>query len=288
MMRVAVLGIGHMGRAIALRLLGQGHQVTVWNRTPGKAADVVRAGAAEASSPLGAALGADAALMSLSDDAAVLAVMRGLIELEGDRDSPVIVDTSTVAPDTSRSLRDVAPRRRFVAAPVLGAPGAVEDGTASGLLGGERRLAETLEPVWASLFATHWYCGADPGNATTVKLLSNYQMMAGIAVAAEALAAAEGAGLDPRLLREVFFPLPTIAPALRNRLGRMLDGDHDGWFTTRLGAKDVRLLAETAESLGVVLPIARLVERRYEEAAAQGHGDDDITAVIELVRPREP
>ncbi|MEU9886916.1 NAD(P)-binding domain-containing protein [Sphaerisporangium sp. NPDC051011] len=151
-MRVAVLGMGHMGRAVATRLLTRGHAVTVWNRTPGRAGEVVRAGAAEASSPPEAARGTAATLMSLTDDQAVLSVMRRLIELGGEPDPPVIVDMSTVAPGTSRSLRDVAPRRRFLAAPIIGAPEAVVDGTASGLVGGERRFADTLEPLWSAIY----------------------------------------------------------------------------------------------------------------------------------------
>ncbi|MEV6982448.1 NAD-binding protein [Sphaerisporangium sp. NPDC051017] len=73
---------------------------------------------------------------------------------------------------------------------------------------------------------------------------------------------------------------------MRNRLDDVLGGDHEGWFTTRLGAKDVRLPAEVAETHGLTLPLARLVERRYEQAAAAGFGDADIGAVVELVRDR--
>ncbi|RCG31687.1 NAD(P)-dependent oxidoreductase [Sphaerisporangium album] len=286
-MRVAVIGMGNMGRAVATRLLARGHEVAVWNRTPGRADGVVRAGATEASSPPEAARGAAAAMMSLTDDQAVLGVMRALIELEGDPEPPVIVDMSTVAPGTSRSLRDVAPRRRFLAAPIIGAPQAILDGAASGLVGGERRFADALEPLWPDLFSVHWYCGEDPGAATTLKLVNNYLLMSGIAVVSEAVATAQAAGIDSGLLREVLYEWPTVAPALRNRLDDVLGGDHEGWFTTRLGAKDVRLLAEVAEAHGLSLPVARLVERSYEQTAAAGFEDADIGAIVELIRGRD-
>ncbi|WP_425581707.1 NAD-binding protein [Streptosporangium vulgare] len=73
---------------------------------------------------------------------------------------------------------------------------------------------------------------------------------------------------------------------MHNRVDDILTGDHQGWFTTRLAAKDVRLAVDLARSAGLDLPIARLVERRYEEAAERGWGDGDIGAVVELLREK--
>jgi 3-hydroxyisobutyrate dehydrogenase-like beta-hydroxyacid dehydrogenase len=283
-MRVAVLGMGNMGRALARRLLTHGYDVRIWNRTPGKAAEVVEAGAVEASSPAEAARGVEAALMALADDQAVLEVMGRLVDLGSDPDAPIVVDMSTVSPETSRRLLDMAPGRRFVAAPIIGAPQTVLEGMASGLLGGERRLADRLEPIWSRIFCVHWYCGEDPGSATSFKLLNNYLLMSGIAVVAEAVVTAEAAGLDRTLLRELLHRWPTVPPGLRNRIDDIISGHHHGWFATRLGAKDVRLLNHVAESHGLSLPIARLVERRYEEAAGRSWSEADITAIVELVR----
>ncbi|MEV0422356.1 NAD(P)-dependent oxidoreductase [Streptosporangium canum] len=311
-MRVSVLGMGSMGRAVALRLLGRGHAVRVWNRTPGKASEVIDAGAAEVSSPAEAARDADAVLMSLADDRAVREVMARLAESGSapgsgsgsgsglgsgsasdagsgpgaESGAPVVADMSTVSPDTSRALAGLAPGGRSVAAPVIGGPQAVVDGQAMGLLGGERGLVDRLGPVWQDLFAVQWYCGDDPGSALTYKLLNNYLLMSGVAVVAEAVAAGQAAGLDEAMLKDFLLRWPTVAPALHNRLDAILHGDHRGWFATRLGAKDVRLIAEVAESKGLRLPIARLVEQRYEEAAGHGWSDSDITAVVELLRER--
>lgn len=173
-----------------------------------------------------------------------------------------------------------------MAAPVIGGPQAVVDGQAMGLVGGERGLVDRLGPVWQDLFAVQWYCGDDPGSALTYKLLNNYLLMSGVAVVAEAVAAGQAAGLDEAMLKDFLLRWPTVAPALHNRLDDILHGDHRGWFATRLGAKDVRLIAEVAESKGLRLPIARLVEQRYDEAAGRGWSDSDITAVVELLRER--
>jgi 3-hydroxyisobutyrate dehydrogenase-like beta-hydroxyacid dehydrogenase len=284
-MRVSVFGMGNMGRALALRLLERGHEVKIWNRTPGKASEVIEAGAVEVASLPEAARGAEAVLMSLADDQAVREVMIRLADLGSDPGGPVVADMSTISPDTSRELMDLAPGGRFVAAPIAGRPQAVTEGQAVGLLGGDRDLVDRLKPIWSDVFTARWYyCGRDPGSALTYKLLNNYLLMSGIAVLAEVVATGQAADLDETILRDLLFQWPTVAPALHNRLDDVLGGDHHGWFTTRLGAKDVRLAAEVAESKGLELPIARLIERRYEEAAESGWSDSDITAVVELLR----
>jgi 3-hydroxyisobutyrate dehydrogenase-like beta-hydroxyacid dehydrogenase len=127
------------------------------------------------------------------------------------------------------------------------------------------------------------YVGEDARVATTLKLLSNYLLMSGIAALAETVATAQAAGLPDKLIRDFLGQLPLVAPALRNRLDDIVSGDHDGWFSTTLGAKDVRLAEDLARSHGVLLPLADAVRRRYEEAA-QGWADADIGAVVELLR----
>ena len=284
-MRTAVLGLGRMGQAVATRLLAAGHGVAVWNRTPGRAGAVVAAGAHEAASIADAVRGVDGVLLSLTDDAAVREVVVGphgvrAAALDG---AALVVDTSTVSPATSREIA-AALGDRLVAAPILGAPQAVATGGATVLLGGPRDVVDRLEPLWSALSSTRRYCGPEPAHATSVKLLCNYLLMAGIAALSEAVAAGQAVGLGDAFLRDLFAHVPLVAPALQNQLDDVLAGDHRGWFTTRLGAKDVRLTAEMAAAAGVRLPLAEVVRLRYEEAAASGWGDADIGAVVELLR----
>ena len=98
------------------------------------------------------------------------------------------------------------------------------------------------------------------------------------------MATAQAVGLPDELIRDYLGQVPLVAPALRNRLDDIVSGAHDGWFSTTLGAKDVRLAVDLARSHGVVLPLANAVKERFEEAAAQGWGDADIGAVVELLR----
>ncbi|MGV9324534.1 NAD(P)-dependent oxidoreductase [Streptosporangium sandarakinum] len=285
-MRVAVLGTGRMGAALTRRLLAREHVVRIWNRTRGRTGELVRAGAEEASSPEAAARGVDAVLMTLADDRACRDVLARLAAHMGP-DPPVVVGMSTVSPATARELREMTPERRFVAAPVVGGPAALAAGQAMGLLSGDREVMGRLRLLWPDVFSVQRYCGEDPGAGLIYKVLNNHLLMSGVALVSEVVATGQAAGIDERMLHDFLYQWSTVAPGMRDRLDDIFHGGHEGWFTTRLGAKDLRLVIELARSLGLDLPIARTVERRYEEAAASGWGDADIGAVVELLRSKQ-
>jgi len=281
-MDITVLGMGQMGRAVAGRLLDGPHHVRLWNRTPGRAPELVQRGATEATSAAEAAEGAEVIVTSLTDDAAVLDVLiPGGSALGGVGPHATMVDCSTVSPETSRRL---AARYdgRFVAAPVLGSPSAVASGQATLLLGGPAQLLDRLEPVWAAVTGKVVRCGDDPGRATVVKLMSNYLLLAGIATLAEVVATGQAAGLDDEFLSAFLGAAPLVAPALSNRLAAVVSRDAAGWFPTPLGAKDMGLLLDLAGSLDLGLPLAETVRDRYRTAVDQGLAEADIAGVIGL------
>jgi 3-hydroxyisobutyrate dehydrogenase-like beta-hydroxyacid dehydrogenase len=284
-MRLAVLGMGRMGHALAERLLGGDHEVTVWNRTPHKADDLVAKGAREAATPAAAAKETEATFTSLADDDAVRTVVTGEKGVAVGLGEGVLVDASTVSPQTTADLSETV-GGRMLASPILGSPTAVVTGEAAYLIGGTRDLYDRLAPAYDVLAEARRrvYVGDDARTATTLKLISNYLLMSGVATLAEAVATAQAVGLSDELIRDYLGQLPLVAPALRNRLDDIVSGDHDGWFSTTLGAKDVRLAEDLARSHGVLLPLAEAVKRRFEEAAARGWADADIGAVVELLR----
>ena len=148
--QIAVLGTGQMGHALAERLLESGHDLTVWNRTPHRADDLVARGASEARTPARAAAGADATFTSLADDAAVLAVVTGPDGVAGGLGGGVLCDASTVSPQTTARLRD-AVAGRMLASPILGSPAAVVSGDASYLIGGPSEHYDRLRPAYDAL-----------------------------------------------------------------------------------------------------------------------------------------
>jgi len=284
-MDIAVLGMGRMGQAVARRLLGGGHPVIVWNRTPGQADDVVAAGAKEAGSIAEAVGAAEIVVTSLADDDAVRAVALGDggVRASIGPDS-VYADASTVSPALSEQL--AASVSHFAAMPILGAPAAVEAGQATVLVGGDPAVVARLDPVLATLAET--VCRFDrPAKAGFAKLANNLMLLSAVAALAEAVAVARAGGLTDDEVRALLGQSPMLAPGLRNRFEGVLTGDLEPWWSTALGAKDAGLAVEAAQAAGVDLALARVLQELYGEVAAVGD-DDDIVAIANRYRSRRP
>ncbi len=280
-MHVSVLGMGRMGRAVAGRLAEGGHDVVVWNRTPGRAGDVVAAGAREAGDLAAAVAGAEVVLTLLSDDAAVrdVAIGSGLADLVGR--GTLCVDSSTVSPALADELAGTF--ECFVAMPVLGSPEAVRTGQATYLLGGDRDLVARLEPVVATLSDRSVVFGR-PGLALAAKLASNLVLLTGIVSLAEAFAVGRAGGLTEDDLRRLLGESPLVAPGLRNRFEAVLTGGDPGWWTTVLGRKDAGLAVDLAASDDVALRMGTTARDAFGAAAAAGLADADIATVARLFR----
>jgi 3-hydroxyisobutyrate dehydrogenase-like beta-hydroxyacid dehydrogenase len=280
-MDVAVLGMGRMGRALAGRLLDGGHRVTVWNRSTGKAGDVVSAGAREAHSVADAVDGVDVAVTMLANDGAVRAVALGELRSSIGAKS-IYVDCSTVSPKLSGELAETFPAR-FLAMPVVGSPAAVRAGQGVFLAGGNAGVVDRLQHVLSSLSETVRRYNTAP-LALTAKLATNLLLLSEVVALAESFAVGRSGGLSDDQLRDLLGASPIVAPGLKNRFEGVLTGSQEGWWTTVLGAKDAGLALEIAQAAGVELPAAQVVQDLYEKAAASGLDDADIATVTELYR----
>jgi 3-hydroxyisobutyrate dehydrogenase-like beta-hydroxyacid dehydrogenase len=280
-MDIAVLGMGRMGSALAVRLLDGGHRVTVWNRSKGRAGEVVSAGALEATSVTEAVRDADVAITMLANDDAIRAVALG--ELRSSiGDQSIYVNTSTVSPALNSELAKAFPGR-FVAMPVLGSPDAVRAGEATYLAGDDGSAVNRLAPVLASLSSSvHRY--HTPSQATAAKLATNLLLLSQITALAESFAVGRSGGLSDDQLRDLLGSSSIVAPGIKNRFEAVLSGPQDGWWTTVLGAKDAGLAIDVAQAAHVELPEAQVVKRLYDQAAASGLDHADIAAVTDLYR----
>jgi 3-hydroxyisobutyrate dehydrogenase len=278
-MDVAVLGMGRMGRALAGRLLEGGHRVAVWNRSKGKAGELVAGGAWEAACIGGAVEAVDVAITSLANDDAVRAVAFG--ELRSSMgDKTVYVDCSTVSPGLSAELAGAFPGR-FLAMPVLGSPEAVKAGQAVYLAGGNAGIVDRLGPLVSSLSDTVRRYDTAP-LAITAKLAVNLLLLSEVVALAESFAVGRSGGLRDDQLRDLLGASPMVPPGLKNRFEGVLTGSQAGWWTTALGAKDAGLALDVARQADVELPVASVVRDRYDKAASSGLADADIAAVGEL------
>jgi 3-hydroxyisobutyrate dehydrogenase-like beta-hydroxyacid dehydrogenase len=280
-MKIAVLGLGQMGQALATRLAAGGHEVVGWNRTPGKADGLD--GVTEAGSIAEAVEGVDVALTMLANDEAVRAVVLGETGVVAElHPTGVLVDCSTISPKLSDELADAAGRGRFAAVPVLGSPQAVAAGEASYLVGGADHVVDRLGPMLESLSSKRRRYPL-PALALAAKVSSNLLLLAGVVALSEAAASGRAGGLDDDALRALFADSPMVAPGVANRLDAVLTGDTPGWWSTTLGAKDAGLAVSLAATASTELPVASAVRQRYLDAARAG-ADDDIASVTRLYR----
>jgi 3-hydroxyisobutyrate dehydrogenase-like beta-hydroxyacid dehydrogenase len=280
-MDVAVLGMGRMGRALAGRLLEGGHRVAVWNRSKGKAGEIVSAGAREAQSVADAVDGVDVAITMLANDDAVRAVAFG--ELRSSiGEKTVYVDCSTVSPKLSGELAE-AFLPRFLAMPVVGSPVALRAGQAVFLAGGNAGIVDRLGPVISALSDTVRRYDTAP-LALTAKLTTNLLLLSEVVALAESFAVGRSGGLRDDQLRDLLGTSPLVPPGLKNRFEGVLTGSQEDWWTTVLGAKDAGLALDVAQEADVELPAATVVQHLYEDAAASGLDDADIAAVTKLYR----
>jgi 3-hydroxyisobutyrate dehydrogenase len=284
-MRVAVFGMGNMGRAFAARALERGHHVTVWNRTPDRAADLMAGGAVEIHSPEEAVADSEVVLMVLADDDAVLGVCLGehgvLNSLPPEATLAIV---STVSPDTVRRVAEIAPEGAVLDAPVMGSPSVIAAGRGSFLIGGPSPSVTGLHALWSDLGAGYTYCGP-VGSGATMKLVSNLLLITGVAALAEAIATARHHGLPDDLLKSIFAESFVVSPASKIRLESLFDEAHPGWFTPALARKDVRLAVGLAEQAEIGVRIGPATDALLSAVIDAGRPWPDFSAVIEALNP---
>ncbi len=280
---LAFIGLGAMGAGMAARLLAGGATVTVHNRSPQKARELVEAGATAASSPAGAVAEADLVLLSLADEHAVDAVLFGEGGLQGAiRPGTLIVNTSTTSPEYARTVpqRVAAFGGRYLEACVVGNPQHAHAGElrifAAGLPADFAAAKALLERLGRQVV----YVGA-PGRASVMKLVFNVLLGAQLAAVAEAVSFGERAGLDRNALLGAIGNSGFSSPVMAFRTPLMQQRRYEpASFRLRLMSKDLHLVLAEAALTGTSLPVVATAARRYDDAIAAGFGDVDAAAIL--------
>jgi 3-hydroxyisobutyrate dehydrogenase-like beta-hydroxyacid dehydrogenase len=275
---VGLIGLGHMGAAVAERLLAAGHSLVVFNRTPAKAEPLAERGAAVAASAEELARAADIVLTSVADDDALLAVAASVAAAA--RPGTVLVDLSTVSPEASAQVAALADDAaiEYLRAPVSGNPSVVRAGNVSFIVSGGRDALDRVEPVLAAIGPTINYVG-EGERARVVKLAINL-VIGGLAeLMGEALVLAEASGVARRDVLEVMGNSAAGAPFVKYKTEPLLRDDYSATFTTALMEKDVDLILDAAEQAGVELPFARELKALLRSAVDAGYGEDDFMAL---------
>ena len=277
--KVALIGLGRMGQAMARRLLAAGHELVVWNRTPDRLGELLQLGATIASSIAQAATLDAPVITMLSDDDALAQVAHG----PGGLIASLPIGGMHIAMGTHRS--DTIRRLAFshaeagqvlIAAPVLGRPTAVAAGQLGIIAAGPSDAIERAQPLFDAIGKRTFRSGSDPATASLLKLTNNMVLACAIEVMGEAFSLIQKSGADPETLRDVLIEGLFSSPAYTGYSRAIVDGSWDAvGFTAALALKDIDLALATGVANGVPLPSAEVCRERLSRAIADGDAERD-------------
>lgn len=275
-MRVALLGLGAMGRPMAENLAASEHDLVVWNRTPSKADGL---DAKVADSPRAAADGADVVLTMLSDDEAVEVVLFGEDGvLSGLAAGAAHACTTTISAGLGRRLAGVHGDRdqRYVSAPVFGRPDMAASASLVIVAGGPAAAIDAIRPVFDLLSQAVVVAGDRPEQANVMKLAGNFMLGAAIEAMAEAYALVRAHGVSTELFHETMAG-GLFRSAIYEGYGGMIQAGRyePAGFALQHGLKDLRYGLAAGEERAVPMPLASLLHHRLLSAAARGWGEAD-------------
>ena len=284
--RVGFIGLGTMGSAMAANIVRAGFPLTTWNRTPGRASELADLGAASDDTPAAVAAASDIVVICVSDTPDVEAVLFGADGVAaGAREGTLVIDCSTIAPAGSWKFAERldALGLAMVDAPVSGGSEGARNATLTVFVGGHERDVERARPVLTAIGRTITHVGPI-GAGQAVKAVNQVILAGAYLGVAEGIVLAIKAGLDVNQVIEALGGGAAQSWVLANRSGRMVDNDYPLGFKLSLHRKDLGIALGLADQLGVSLPLAAMTAALESGLIAQGHGDEDMSALARAIR----
>ena len=282
-MKVGFIGIGVMGAPMALNILKGGHELTVFDNSPDAIARMVKAGAKAAATPKEVGAASDIVVTMLPEPQHVEQAVLGADGVaEGLRKGGIVIDMSTIDPQTSKRIGDVLRTRgmEMVDSPVGKTSEHAETGTLTLMVGGNKEAIDRAMPVLKCMGTDTFLCGG-PGTGHAMKITNNLLATTIMMANTEALAIGIKEGLTLELMQEVMSTTMAwnqqFAVAMPKKAFK---GDDSPGFAIRLACKDVRLACEVAEAQGFTALVGRAAQATMERAIEQGLGDRDTAAIM--------
>jgi 3-hydroxyisobutyrate dehydrogenase len=282
--RLGFVGLGMMGGGMAKNLLKSGYGLNVFDVDQTKMKEFKALGATLMGSPKEVAMKSEVVLSSLPDPATVKKVYLGPDGMiEAASSSSILIDLSTVDPETSRSNNKTAAAKsvKYLDAPVSGGPKEAEGGKLILIVGGDRDAFEKCKKIFDVLGPTVHYAGPS-GAGNVVKLVNNVMSMGNVLVAAEAFTLGVKAGVDGQTLFNILRTSGGRSHHFEKRFPNVLARNFEAGFTVDLAKKDLGLALDMAKSLNVPIPTASLVHQFYSVMSSIGAGKKDCVAIINL------
>jgi len=282
--KLGFIGVGYMGRPIAQRLLQSGFKVAAYDRHRSKAEELIRYGGTVAESVAELSSSCDVVLSCLASDEAVLQVYGGpegafANALRG----ALVIDLSTVNPETSRELSKLGSERELdvLDVTISGSTPAAEQGALILFGGGDQGCFSAAESIFRMIARRYFYLGPS-GSGAIMKLVVNTLLGIGMQAIAEAVALGEKSGLDRNRLLGVLSETAVVAPAHVGKLERAIKNDYSPQFPLRLMNKDFGLILSLAAAVGAQMPATRAAFEVNAEQSALGQEQDFSAVILEM------
>ena len=286
MQKVALIGLGTMGIGMGGRLLGAGFPLTVFNRTPERAAELVKQGARLASSPAEAAADANIVFAMVSDDKVSREVWLGEKgALKSAKPGTVCVDCSTLSPVWTRELAAEAQKHgcEFLDAPVTGTKPHAASGELLFLIGGSAEALEKARPALAVMSRKIVHMGPS-GSGALMKLINNFVCGVQLASLAEAMVLIERSGLNRDSALDILNNGAPGSPLVKTLSARMVNKEYAVNFVLNLMEKDLTYARNEGREHDLNLKTASAAIELFEQARSRGWGDKDFSSVVEGIR----
>ena len=283
-MKIAVIGTGIMGTGVGLTLLGKGHEVFCYNRTPENAAELVKAGAVFCATPKQAIESVSHAIILVWNEVALRCVLEGPDGLYvAARDGQVFIDMSTQLPETARAEGRAFEEKGalFVDAPVHGSKAEAHSGGLWIMAGGSQAAWDAALPVLGMIGATAHYMGST-GSGCIAKLCGNHLVSAILASLAESLAMAKKSGIDAHELITLWGESDFRSPIIEGAGRSMLNHDFAVSFHLRTMVKDTELIRNYSETIGVPVMLSNIVHELNKISQNRGWGEQNASAIFRL------
>jgi len=284
-MKVGYIGLGIMGLPCVLNLLKAGHEVSVWARRRESASQAEAASAKWVDSPAELAADVDVLITNVSDTADVEQVLlgeQGIVNTA--RAGLVCVDMSTISPIGARSIAARLSEHgiEFLDCPVSGGQVGAVNGTLTIMVGGKSEALQRVRPVLEAMGKTITYIG-DSGAGQVAKACNQIAVGVGVAAVAEVMKLARACGVDPAPVREALLGGFAQSRVLDIHGQRMIDDNYAPGFKAHLHLKDMGIVLDTAQQLGIRLPEAERVEGLIRQLVEHGEGELDSAAIARLI-----
>ena len=283
-MNIGFIGLGIMGRPMALNLLKAGHSLCVHARRPAMMTPLTDAGATGCETAAQVAASTDVIFICVSDTQDVEQVIQGKNGvLESARKDSIVVDMSTISPSVTRALASELATKQvhMLDAPVSGGEQGAINGTLSIMVGGEQHIVERVLPLFQVMGKNIVHIGEN-GAGQVTKACNQVLIGQTIAAIGEAFILARASGVDPAKVRQALMGGFAGSRVLESHGQRMLERNFKPGFKARLHQKDMRIALEAAHELGIALPGAAIVAQYLNAVVGHGKGDNDSISILEL------